>query len=246
MSTHQHAVHGTLLFGDDESYEAYKSGAGKFNNGLRRDDGTLYRQPDFIANHDNEVTDVSQCTMSNESANDTSASQNILAGILGAAIAVVAVNVYPKVHQWCKTKWSSFMTKRHQSPMSTTSPNVSDSLNTIQHVQSVNDTDVQTSSKQLSSAFKSYSNDISSEDAQRMLLEIYILSALLIKRVNFLDKANIVNRDFLMEQLSSDKYIHSINKILLDNPSLCNKYSAFLNEAQTVVPSLVVPSLPEY
>ena len=184
--------------------------------------------------------------MSNESANDTSASQNILAGILGAAIAVVAVNVYPKVHQWCKTKWSSFMTKRHQSPMSTTSPNVSDSLNTIQHVQSVNDTDVQTSSKQLSSAFKSYSNDISSEDAQRMLLEIYILSALLIKRVNFLDKANIVNRDFLMEQLSSDKYIHSINKILLDNPSLCNKYSAFLNEAQTVVPSLVVPSLPEY
>lgn len=246
MSTHQHTVRGTLLFGDDESYEAYKSGAGKFNNGLRRDDGTLYRQPDFIASHDSEVTDASQCTTSNESANGTSASQNLLAGILGAAIAVVAVNVYPKVHQWCKTKWSSFMAKRYQSSMSTTSPSVSDSLNTIQHVQNVNDIDVQTSSKQLSNAFKTYSNDISSEDAQRMLLEIYILSALLIKRVNFLDKANIVNSDFLMEQLSSDEYIHSINKILLDTPSLCNKYSDFLNEAQTVVPSLVVPSSLEY
>ena len=47
MEDEKHRAKGTLIFNDDESYEAYKSGKGIFNNGLRRDNGTLYRQPDF-------------------------------------------------------------------------------------------------------------------------------------------------------------------------------------------------------
>ena len=45
MEDEKHRAKGTLIFNDDESYEAYKSGKGIFNNGLRRDNGTLYRQP---------------------------------------------------------------------------------------------------------------------------------------------------------------------------------------------------------
>lgn len=43
----QHEIQGTLIFKDDESYKAYRDGNAHFNNGLRRNDGTLYRQPDF-------------------------------------------------------------------------------------------------------------------------------------------------------------------------------------------------------
>ena len=53
----QRAIQGTLIFKDDESYRAYRDGNARFNNGLRRGDGTLYRQPDFEELHPCDVED---------------------------------------------------------------------------------------------------------------------------------------------------------------------------------------------
>ena len=55
-----HAVQGTLIFKDDESYNAYRGGTAQFKNGLRRNDGTLYRQPDFEELSPSEISDNRQ------------------------------------------------------------------------------------------------------------------------------------------------------------------------------------------
>lgn len=59
-------IQGTLIFKDDESYKAYCDGDAQFNNGLRRNNGTLYRQPDFEELPPSKIADSKQLLSDND------------------------------------------------------------------------------------------------------------------------------------------------------------------------------------
>ena len=75
----------------------------------------------------------------------------------------------------------------------------------------------------LEEAYEKYMNDMTSEEAQRELLDIFILSALLTTKIRKLSNARIINGDApeeylegqkILERLTAPEYIGSINQIL--------------------------------
>jgi len=93
---------------------------------------------------------------------------------------------------------------------------------------------------ELEEAFNKYMNDMTSEEAQRELLDIFILSALLTAKIRKLANARIVkNGDALgeylegqkiLERLTIPEYIGCINQILENNPRLLEEKTAYLSE----------------
>jgi len=95
-------------------------------------------------------------------------------------------------------------------------------------------------SLELKEAHEKYMNDMTSEEAQRELLDIFILSALLIKKMRKLSNARIIkddgaSREYLegqkiLEILTMPEYVDSINQILENNPQLMGEKTAYLSE----------------
>jgi len=90
----------------------------------------------------------------------------------------------------------------------------------------------------LEEAYEKYMNDMTSEEAQRELLDIFILSALLNTKIRKLSNARIINGDApgeyldgqkILERLTAPEYIGSINQILEKNPQLMEEKAAVLS-----------------
>lgn len=92
----------------------------------------------------------------------------------------------------------------------------------------------------LEEAYEKYMNNMTSEEAQRELLDIFILSALLTTKIRKLSNARIIkNGDAqgeylegqkILERLTTTEYIRSINQILGNNPQLMEEKTADLSE----------------
>ena len=94
-----------------------------------------------------------------------------------------------------------------------------------------NSTDVESMfSNQLETAYNKYASYMTNEEAQKELMDIFILSAILAKKVRRLSHANIVSEDEMLTILTSDKYISSINNILSSNPMLLEQKENELSE----------------
>ena len=95
----QHEIQGTLIFTDDESYNAYRDGNAHFNNGLRRNDGTLYRQPDFEELLPSDVEDGMQ-SLSDHDRYIAEMVCDILKPIVGRLSDVIVYHI----EKWVETK----------------------------------------------------------------------------------------------------------------------------------------------
>jgi hypothetical protein len=94
--------------------------------------------------------------------------------------------------------------------------------------------------REIDAAHAKYVHDMTSEEAQRELLDIFILSVMLAARIRDLSSARVVKDGGLPEQyiegqemiqeLSTPRYVASINKILGNTPLLLNEKSATLSE----------------
>ena len=95
-------------------------------------------------------------------------------------------------------------------------------------------------SEQIKDAYERYKNDMTSEEAQRELLDIFILSALLDKKIRNLSNARIMrNRDVpgeyldgqtIIESITMPEYVDSVNQILENNPQLVKERTIYLSE----------------
>ncbi|UWG96522.1 hypothetical protein LPY66_16750 [Dehalobacter sp. DCM] len=95
-------------------------------------------------------------------------------------------------------------------------------------------------SQELDEAHKKYVYNMTSEEAQRELMDIFILSVMLAAKIRKLSRASIIKdcdapREYIegqeiIQKLSSPKFIASINKILENNSLLLEEKSATLSE----------------
>ena len=93
-------------------------------------------------------------------------------------------------------------------------------------------------SHELEEAYEKYMNDMTSEEAQRELLDVFILLALLTAKIRKLSNARIIeNGDApteylggqkILERLTTPEYISCINQILESNPQLLEEKTANL------------------
>jgi hypothetical protein len=95
-------------------------------------------------------------------------------------------------------------------------------------------------SRELKESYEKYMNDMTSEEAQRELLDIFILSTLLIKKIRKLSNARIIKTEGaleehldgqkILESLTTPEYIGSINQILENNLQLMGEKTVYLSE----------------
>jgi|GEM_PF-1555437 len=147
----------------------------------------------------------------------------IAAGIIWIGEEVIA----PAVSKWWKEKASP---KLNELWNSVTKKNKKQNMNN-QSIVYQNSTDVKSMfSNQLETAYNKYASNMTNEEAQKELMDIFILSAILAKKVRRLSHANIVSEDEMLTILTSDKYISSINNILSSNPMLLEQKENELSE----------------
>lgn len=103
----------------------------------------------------------------------------------------------------------------------------------------VNETVHKLSSHKLEEAYEKYRNDMTSEEAQEELLDIFILSAVLTAKIRKLSNARIIEDgdapehlegQKILERLITPEYINCVNQILDSNPQLLKEKTAFLSE----------------
>lgn len=93
--------------------------------------------------------------------------------------------------------------------------------------------------QELDTAYDNYVNDMTSEEAQRELLDIFILSAMLTAKVRKLKTARIVDGDNpagyldgqdIVNRLASSEFTSSINQILASNPVLLEEKASQISD----------------
>ncbi len=172
-----------------------------------------------------------------------------LAQLVGEAIAAGTVYVLtefvaPRVERWwqntavptMKEKWKIFTDKR-KDKLSPKGKKKS-KLHTNEIV-TANETVLGMFSHGLEGAYEKYVNDMTSEEAQRELLDIFILSALLTTKIRKLSNARIIinggatgeylEGQKIFERLTTPEYIGSINQILENNPQLMEEKTGALS-----------------
>ncbi|WML33413.1 hypothetical protein [Clostridium sp. OS1-26] len=95
-------------------------------------------------------------------------------------------------------------------------------------------------SQELDEAYEKYAHDMTSEEAQRELMDIFILSVMLTAKIRKLSNARIIKNggahgeyiegQEIIQKLSAPEYVASINQILENNPLLLEEKSATLSE----------------
>ncbi len=90
-------------------------------------------------------------------------------------------------------------------------------------------------SQELDDAYSKYANDMTSEEAQRELLDIFILSSVVVAKMRKLARSHIVKAGSgsseyiegkdVIAKLSTPQFINSINSILKNNPNLLEERS---------------------
>jgi hypothetical protein len=194
-------------------------------------------------------SDYSYDNLQNQQDVELSPEMQELAQIVGVAIAeatIYAVNEYlaPPVKQWLqntaiptmKEKWK-VLTDKTKDKLSSKGKKTS-KFNTNEII-AANETVQGMFSHGLEKAYEKYTNDMTSEEAQRELLDIFILSALLTAKINKLSNARIVKNggapgEYLegqktLERLTTPEYLSCINQILENNPKLLGEKTADLS-----------------
>ena len=160
-----------------------------------------------------------------------------------ATMYVLTEYVAPHVNRWwqnkavptMKEKWKIFTDKRKDKPSSKGKKKSKLHTNEIIYA---NETVPGMFSHGLEEAYEKYMNDMTSEEAQRELLDIFILSALLTTKIRKLSNARIIDRGApgeyldgqkILERLTAPEYIGSINQILEKNPQLMEEKAAVLS-----------------
>lgn len=251
-SFNKHKVRGTLIFNDDKSYNAYLNGNANFNNGLRdRDKGTMYRQPDFeedletYNNNDYMPTETYK-------RKELTPEQQEFADMLGTAIAagltwVTTEVVAPKVKQWWQNnaapvlqqKWDTVTKKKKRRARSSKIIET-----TISPADTPETTVLNVFYQELDDVYEKYTTDMTSEQAQREMLDIFILSATVAAKVRKLSNANIVDEKDMIAHLTSSNYIGCINHILQSNPILLEEKNSSLSKVlgrSSIMDGIYVP-----
>lgn len=232
MSDEKHRVQGTIVFNDDESYEAYRSGDGKFNNGLRRDNGTMYTQPDFEEdNHTEDNEEEKQYSEKlDENLSDDLITKTIIA-VTGIAVGVAAVKIAPRIKGWWNTSVrSSLKDKWNKSRGRVDNNSKSSESIVITDVEEIDKVNSSINTQKIDDTFEKYKSNITSKEAQKELIEIFILSVLLVKKIRKLSNSNLLDEEILIKKVTSKEFIEGINQALLSNPNILEKNSEFLSE----------------
>jgi hypothetical protein len=158
--------------------------------------------------------------------------------IAAATVYVLTEYVAPRVERWwqntavptMKEKWEIFTGKRKDKKRSELHPN---------EIVTANESVPGMFSHRLEEAYEKYMNDMTSEEAQRELLDIFILSALLITKIRKLSNARIIinggaPKEYLegqkiLERLTTPEYIGSVNQILKNNSQLMEEKTEALS-----------------
>lgn len=247
----KYMVKGTLIFNDDESYNAYRNGEAGFKNGLRnRDKGTLYRQPDFEENFKDQFPYYDYVDYNNHSEYDKvelTPEQQEMAQIIGEVIVAVAEQVItkyvaPAVKCWWQETADPSLKKMLKSIIIQGKKSIPSKKGIQTKAQRIlqenkkkstvtfsnNPTDI--FYQELNKAYNNYATNMTSEEAQRELLEIFILSAMVVAKIKKLSNANIVQTEAMVCKLSSPEYITGINQILESNTLLLKEKSVTLSQ----------------
>lgn len=164
--------------------------------------------------------------------------------IVAATVYALTEYVAPPVKHWwqndavptIRNRWKSFTDKRKDKP------SLKDKKKSNLHTNGIVTADeiVQDIfSHELEEAYEKYMNDMTSEEAQRELLDVFILSALLTAKIRKLSNARIIEdgdapTEYLegqkiLERLTTPEYIDCINQILGSNPQLLEEKTAGLS-----------------
>lgn len=167
--------------------------------------------------------------------------QQELAAMIGVAIAagtvwVLSEVVAPHVKRWwldtaaprIKKAWNRLTerknTKENSGKQQLRDSQVIDAGNSVQEM----------FTQELDEAYEKYVNDLTSEEAQRELIDIFILSTIVTAKIRKLSNSRIINEGSLYadtegqavaEKLSAPHYVESINRILMGNTTLLEETS---------------------
>ncbi len=147
----------------------------------------------------------------------------VVAGVIIVGTVVVTEYVAPRVKIWWQNKAEPTLKKKWQILTAKIKDKQKSNLHTNEIVPNK-------PSYELEEAYQKYVNDITSEEAKRKLLDIFILSALLIAKITKLSNSRIIENgdaptEYLagqkvLEWLNTPEYISCINQILQNNPQL--------------------------
>lgn len=177
---------------------------------------------------------------------ELSESQREFAALVGEALAagtiwIIEEVVAPRIKSWWQATVAPSLKKTFQGKQNRRISNVQakhqvTSPKTIQPKSAVPELFTQ----ELDEAYERYTHDMTSEEAQRELLEIFILSAIVAAKIRKLANARIKNNDdssgeyiegqAVVEKLSTPEFLSSINVILENNPRLLEEKSSSLTD----------------
>ena len=194
--------------------------------------------------------DYSNDYQDNQQKVELSPEEEKLAQLLGEALAagtiyVLTKYVAPPVKRWWQNKAVPTMqvTWKILTDKSKDKPSLKGKKKSELHTNEIVTIDETMSimfSHILEEKYEKYSNDIINEEAQRELLDIFILSALLTAKIRKLSNARIIKNggspeeylegQRIVERLTTPEYINSINQILKNNQQLMEEKTAALSK----------------
>jgi len=222
------------------------------SRGILFDDNTnkLVGHAEWVKVDESEYeSDYSHDYQENQQKVELSPEEQKSAQLVGEAIAAATVYVLteyvaPRVERWwqntavptMKEKWKIFTDKRKDKPSQKDKKR--SKLHTNEIV-TANESVPGMFSHRLEEAYERYMNDMTSEEAQRELLDIFILSALLTTKIRKLSNARIIinggapeeylEGQKILERLTTPEYIGSVNQILKNNSQLMEEKTAALS-----------------
>lgn len=155
--------------------------------------------------------------------------QQEMAAMIGEAAIIALVDAAaPHIKNW----WQGISGKKNAKDLSKTHTTCATKILSVRS--SVSDLFTQ----EIDEAYEKYVNNMTSEEAQRELLDIFILSAVVAAKIRKLSNARIVNygtsQEYIegkkvVEKLSTPQFVDSINKILQISPNLLEEKSPALS-----------------
>lgn len=167
------------------------------------------------------------------------------AQLVGQAIASGTIWVFsevvaPRAKFWWQEKVAPVMREKWEDVKSKKTKRTRKERPQCTEIPATSDTVSGMVSQELDEAYVKYVHDMTSEEAQRELMDIFILSVMLTAKIRKLSNARItkdggalgeyIEGQDIIQKLSAPKYVDSINQILENNPLLLEEKSAILSE----------------
>lgn len=149
--------------------------------------------------------------------------------IAGIAIGIGVAKAYPYVEKWV-TNTAVPSAKHLWHRMSSKSEIIADNTTNTSEIVASKDEFSTIAEQSLDTAFNSYKENMSSEEAQRELLEAFILHLVSIKKFQRVANAdvtntagNIIDEKNMIAALCNEDFLESVNAIIRNNPTLLNE-----------------------